>query len=377
MPDSAVKATSRATKPRAPDSDQPRRSASASAAISSEAGAEAESKLARAARSARRLAQLSQMPRGAETLDLFAEDTERVLFQATNTDPRQGTLAGFELPEAFMATVCATNGTDDSASATRPARGSPEFDREAPMQIDLPVDVLAGEPVQDDASASLNPGVPDPARSDVAAKPQAPDASVSDASTPVDTLDRATNATSLRPARPASASVQNVAKSVSMPKSAAVSEAGPGSRRAQPRSLAAALAGTERLNTAGIDAAPELDRARATAFADTIEALYAVIAEQRQGAARRSRQMRTLLAFIGCVLAVTILVGIAQTVALQRMNRENTLQQQRIEELLLDQQATLASFFDTDSANIAVPNAVAAAGDTSKQHPARHPGKPH
>src|SRR5580698_576430 len=138
MPDSAVKASSRAIEPHAPESDQPRHTASASATISSEAGVEAESKLARAARSARRLAHLSQMPRGAETLDLFAEDTERVLFQATNTDPRQGTLAGFELPEAFMATVCATNGTGDSVPATRPARGSLESDHEAPVQIDLP-----------------------------------------------------------------------------------------------------------------------------------------------------------------------------------------------------------------------------------------------
>src|SRR6201999_3025670 len=113
MPDSAVKATSRVIKPRTSDSDQRRGTASASEMNSSETGAEADSKLARAARSARRLAQLSQMPRGAETLDLFAEDTERVLFQATNTDLRQGTLAGFELPEAFMATVCATSGIDD------------------------------------------------------------------------------------------------------------------------------------------------------------------------------------------------------------------------------------------------------------------------
>jgi hypothetical protein len=231
---------------------------------------------------------------------------------------------------------------------------------------------------QDDANASLNPGVPDPARADVAAARETHEAPVSDASTSADTLGRATNATSLRPAQPASASVRNAARNVSMPKSAAASEAGPRSRRApQPQSLAAALAGTERSNAAGNDAAPELDRARATAFADTIDALYAVIAEQRQGAARRSRQMKTLLAFIGCVLVVTILAGIALTVALQRMNRESTLRQQRIEELLLDQQATLATFFDTDSANIAVPNAVASAGDTLKQHPARHPGKLH
>jgi hypothetical protein len=367
-------------------------------------GAEAESKLARAARSARRLAHLSQMPRGAETLDLFAEDTERVLFQATNTDPRQGTLAGFELPDAFMASVCATSGIDDSVSAARPARGSPELDREAPVQIDLPVDegavgdlpvrrdapseTAAAEPVQGDADPSSNLAVPDPARSDVAAKLWTTGAPTSDASTSADALDRATDATGPRPAQTASASVKNVARNVAMPKSAAVSHAGSKSPQSQPSSLAAAQVGTERSNAASNDATPELDRARATAFADTIDALYAVIAEQRQGAARLLRRMNTLLAFIGCVLAVTMAAGIAQTVALRRMNRENTLQQQRIEELLLDQHATLASVFDTDSANVAVPNAPAAprvaasnaieaTGSTSKKHTARHAGKLH
>jgi hypothetical protein len=360
--------------------------------ISSGAQAEAESKLARAARSARRLAHLSQMPRGTDTLDLFAEDTERVLFQATNTDLRQGTLAGFELPDAFMAAVCATSGIDDSVSATRPARGSPELDHEAPVQIDLPVDegavgdlpvrrdapseTAAAEPVQGDANPWSDLAVPDPARSDVAAKPWTNGTPASDASTSADALDRATDATGPRPAQPASASVRNVARNVAMPKSAAASQAGK-SWQSQPSSLAAALVGTERSNAASNDATPELDRARATAFADTIDALYAVIAEQRQGAARLSRRMNLLLAFIGCVLAVTMAAGIAQTVALQRMNRENTLQQQRIEELLLDQQATLASVFDTDSANVAVPNAIEAAGDSSRKHPAKHAGKLH
>ncbi len=109
-----------------------------------------------------------------------------------------------------------------------------------------------------------------------------------------------------------------------MPKSAAAFLAGSKSWRSQPSSLAAALVGTERSNAASNDATPELDRARATAFADTVDALYAVIAEQRQGAARLSRRMSLLLAFIGCVLAVTMAAGIAQTVALQRMNRGNT-----------------------------------------------------
>jgi hypothetical protein len=40
------------------------------------------------------------------------------------------------------------------------------------------------------------------------------------------------------------------------------------------------------------------------------------------------------------------------------MGRESAVQQQRIEQLMLNQEATLASFFDTDSANISTINAL-------------------
>lgn len=361
MPDSAVNATSRATEPQASDSDQP---ASERGSQLFPSTAEAENKLARAARSAQRLARLSQMPRGAETLDLFAEDTERILLQATNTDLRQGTLAGFELPGAFMATLCATSGGDDPESAPRPARDSLEFAQQASVQIDLPVDDLpesaTAEPSQHDADLWPKLDDSEPAPGGVA-KPEA---------------ERASNPIGPRPAQPAAASVSNAARNISMPKNAAASE--PGSTTSPSHSsLAASLVGTERPRAAGRDARPELDCARATAFADTIDALSAVIAEQRQAGVRLSRQMRTLQVFIVCVLAATLLAGVAQTPAFQRMSRENTLQQQRIEEMLLSQQATLASFFDTDSANVAVPNPDAAAGDTSKKRAARHAGKVH
>ena len=85
------------------------------------AESDADAKLARAARSAQRLAQLSRAPYGAPTLDLFAEDTERATLQALNTDIRQTSLPGFELPEVFMAAVPA----DDSVPASaRPDRKS-------------------------------------------------------------------------------------------------------------------------------------------------------------------------------------------------------------------------------------------------------------
>jgi hypothetical protein len=67
-----------------------------------------------------------------------------------------------------------------------------------------------------------------------------------------------------------------------------------------------------------------------------------------------------------CVLIVTVATGVAQSIALLRLTRENTAQQQRIEQLMLTQQATLASFFDTDSSIVEVPdrgNANAAAAN--------------
>jgi hypothetical protein len=117
MPDSAVNATSESLP-----------SASGNEGLFGAGGA---TTLERAARSAQRVEHMSQLPRGV-TPDLFAEDIERLTVQAMNTDVRQGTLAGFELPDAFLATVCATAGVGDAPSDKRPAR-----EAAAQAQIDL------------------------------------------------------------------------------------------------------------------------------------------------------------------------------------------------------------------------------------------------
>jgi len=112
MPDSAVNPALQVA-----DAAGSRRTdgASASTSRSTSAGRPAESdadaKLARAARSAQRLAWLSRAPYGAPTLDLFAEDAERATLQALNTDIRQSSLPGFELPEVFMAAVPGEDGS--------------------------------------------------------------------------------------------------------------------------------------------------------------------------------------------------------------------------------------------------------------------------
>jgi hypothetical protein len=63
----------------------------------------------RTTRPAQREATPNRAPYGAPTLDLFAEDAERATLQALNTDIRQTTLPGFELPDVFMAAVSAAS----------------------------------------------------------------------------------------------------------------------------------------------------------------------------------------------------------------------------------------------------------------------------
>jgi hypothetical protein len=310
MPDSAVK--------RSPDSlpgdiaaQSRRRGAVETPATPS--SADTEKKLARAARSAQRLAQLSEGARNGETLDLFAEDAERAHVQAMNTDIRQGTFEGFELPEVFLAAVqsncgvAAGSGAPESTAAKRASKAS----------------VASVEPVQglfqDDAFA------PPPNESDAAVKPGAIAAAV-----------------------PRAASISCVALDAAAPQhepARAPDDAAPLARgEAEPHAKAGAQ----------VQAVPELDRARATAFADTIDALHAVLAEQRTSATAHARRMKTMLTVIVCAMLVTVATGIAQTVVLMHMSRDGKLQQDRMEQLMLNQQATLASLFDTDSATVSL-----------------------
>ncbi|MDR5734919.1 hypothetical protein QCE47_21635 [Caballeronia sp. LZ025] len=125
MPDPAV--------PRNPDAD----ASSAKSRQRAEADADAQKKLARAARPAQRAAEPGDGPRYGETLDLFAEDAERATLQALNTDIRQGTFEGFELPEVFLAAV-------ESSARRRAARtdAAPREPADAPEQGDLIADQL-------------------------------------------------------------------------------------------------------------------------------------------------------------------------------------------------------------------------------------------
>jgi hypothetical protein len=131
---------------------------------------------------------------------------------------------------------------------------------------------------------------------------------------------------------------------------------------------------------AALRAAPELDRARATAFADTVDALYGVIADQRRAATDHSRRMKWMLSIVVGALLVTVAIGITQTLLLMRLTRETTAQQHRIEQMMQNQQAAMASLLDTHmamanaaAANAASDAAAAAAAPAAPQQAAAAP----
>ncbi|WP_250526490.1 hypothetical protein [Caballeronia sp. GAWG2-1] len=282
---------------------RPRRGRAAEA--SSADSADTEKKLARAVRSAQRLAQLSATQRCAgETLDLFAEDAERANLQALNTDIRQGTFEGFELPDVFLAAV-QSNGA--LAVNKRMAPRSEAAPHPASVQDELLV-VAEGDEI-DAAPPTHAPG-------ELAASIDSHSADI---------------------------------------------VAG---------SLSAALVDA-RIAHEDASFDPVLDRARVTAFTDTIDALRAVISEQRGSTAAHARRMKTLLTIIVCVTLLTVATGVVQTVVLMRMGRDTTLQQERMEQLMLNQQATLASLFDAHSETDA-SNGAASRETARALHSQRH-----
>jgi hypothetical protein len=394
-------------------------SPSPSTAKSKSAGRPAESdadaKLARAARSAQRLALLSRAPYGAPTLDLFAEDAERATLQAMNTDIRQSSLPGFELPEVFMAAVPGEDGSSGAGRAWRTGVLSVEGavvsslavsrDDAATQTDSQTADAATLDLMFDDVlaphEAVAGPVKPDPldeaaqgatfAAASGEEKESGQVASKRASAARGRGAARNVSATEPSPAAamsevervegkggkggPSDAFTQVPSGSLDASKAAAKPATAPSARdaaraaatphRGQPQSLAAALIDDDRRTRTNASHAPqassreassELDTARATAYADTIDALYAVIADQRGAASALSRRVKTVLMIVICVLIVTVATGVAQSIALLRLARENTAQQQRIEQLMLTQQATLASFFDTDSSIVEVPN---------------------
>ncbi|MBB5443160.1 hypothetical protein HDG38_001770 [Paraburkholderia sp. WSM4177] len=396
---------------------------------------ETENKLARAARSAQRLAQLSGVARDDGTLDLFPDDPTRATLEAMNIDVRQGTLHGFELPDVVLQAVGAF---DEHGSLDKTARRAP---RAAKLDASMPVNgQLSGfdvGPVVAVADASANEpanGGPDDAAPNAAAntddkpaatarEPSAPLSSAMAAATvarSVSALRQAAEAESAATAgagKPQqrfaatfakAATASRDAAAATAPASLATSAVTDGSSMNQcadepatrtqsaspeavttklddkrsvpaplttPRSSSAdnhAGFATSSRDARRTDAAaaalrsePELDHARATAFADTVDALYGVIADQRRAATDHSRRVKWMLSIVVGALLVTVAIGIAQTLLLMRLTRETTAQQHRIEQMMQNQQAAMVSLLDAHTATANAASAPAATTATA------------
>ncbi|EDZ97989.1 conserved hypothetical protein [Burkholderia sp. H160] len=413
---------------------------------------ETENKLARAARSAQRLAQLSGVARDDSTLDLFPDDPTRATLEAMNIDVRQGTLHGFELPDVVLQAVGAF---DEHAPLDKAARRAPRAAKlDAPVPVNEQLSGFDVEPVMavadaraseatNGASADATPNTESntddkptatsreafaPLSSAMAAATvarsvtalrqaaEAESAATAGAGRPPqrfaatfakaatasrDTASVATSAaidssdvsqsadkaaTSTQPAssEPATAKQDDepsTATSVATPRSASADK---------PTAFATSLRDARRTDAAAaaLRSEPELDRARATAFADTVDALYGVIADQRRAATDHSRRMKWMLSIVVGALLVTVAIGIAQTLLLMRLTHETTAQQHRIEQMMQNQQAAMVSLLDahTAMAATATANAASAPAATTLTAPsqpgatpthARHTHAPH
>lgn len=388
---------------------------------------ETENKLARAARSAQRLAQLSDASRDDSTLDLFPDDPTRATLEAMNIDIRQGTLHGFELPDVVLAAVGAIDAGDSGSLDTRSVRRAPraaKSDESMPVNaqlsgLDMEPLAATASPVGElalgdtkpatDANADEKPAVPltpamaaaTVARSVTALR------QTSEAGASTDAASARTLAGSKAPQRfaatfakaaSASASASREATSVEPPNTVdepASAQASTASAEPTPaaqtstNSSASAQASAEfaapwrearrsEAAAAALRAAPELDRARATAFADTVDALYGVIADQRRAATDHSRRMKWMLSIVVGALLVTVAIGITQTVLLMRLTRETTAQQHRIEQMMQNQQAAMASLLDTHMAmaNAAAASAASGAAAAAAATPAQAAATP-
>ncbi|NML31525.1 hypothetical protein [Paraburkholderia antibiotica] len=430
---------------------KPRRAASKKqrqGAVSSET----EKKLARAARSAQRLAQLSGVIRDDSTLDLFPDDPTRATLEAMNIDIRQGTLDGFELPNVVLQAVGALDdNTVDKAARRAPRVAKSEapvpvngqlsgFDVEPAMPVDAGVagvvetgattgDASTGDAAKDVASV-MDAGAPTAEASTVAStvnKPATPTreqplppspamaaATVMRSVTALRQAAQAGGAASAQGGKPPqrfaatfakAATASRDAASIPAPASASASPATTDTNSANqsvdeatastavvattdaastetalaadtdaPSTVAPAAAPTSvdtqaasaapwlearraEAAAAALRAEPELDRARVTAFADTVDALYGVIADQRRAATDHSRRMKWMLSIVVGALLVSVAIGIAQTLLLMRLTRETTAQQHRLEQMMQSQQAAMVSLLDTHAALAAAATA--------------------
>jgi hypothetical protein len=356
-----------------------RRASPASSA--SPVSSDTESTLAGAAQSAPQSAPQSAQPgeplRDESTLDLFAGDPLHAPVRSMEPEHRQGR---FELQEQARQQAEAAQGTEaaveelphdvqaevvtDAASrddghgnggVTSEAAAAPEAavvvpaDSEFTAEAAVPQAPVLTEP--DGAAVAVLPGAATTQVDEDATEPMLPGQALAQ-SRAVRTVAAPRPAKGGRAASRAAAADSAAAGDAllaepgqpSGPANASGAEASAASNRPAPESryagdFARASAAT---GSAGVDAARptplEPDIARAVAFAETVDALNGVIADQRRTAGRT----KWMLGAVVTALLVTVAAGAVQTVILSRLATDVSDQQQRIAQMMQDQQAAIA-----------------------------------
>jgi hypothetical protein len=249
--------------------------------------------------------------------------------ETLNLDPRQGTLAGFEVPADALDSLRARAEAQRAAAAreaeTVPQSLAPETGTATP----------ALQEPQEPAAASMRAQViPQPAGAriaDIAAYLRVDDAGSADPAQ----------------AGPADGPARNRLQPA---KRAWTSGAAQRSSSSSSSSLAPASADSPASGSAdAIGAAQVAQTASTAALAETVAALSRSLAEERRASAASRRRSARLLTIMACASVLMLALAIAQFVVLARVARESAAAQQKTEALLRSQQLALAAFLDTAS----------------------------
>jgi len=248
--------------------------------------------------------------------------------ETLNLDPRQGTLAGFEVPadalDSLRARAEAQRAAAEREAETVPLSPDPEAGVGTPA-------------LHEPAPASMRAQViPQPAGAriaDIAAYLRVDDAGSADPTQAGPADGPARNR--LQPARRASTSGATQGSSSSSSSSSSLA----------PPSADSPASGS----ADAIGAAQVAQTASTAALAETVAALSRSLAEERRAAAASRRRSARLLTIMACASVLMLALAIAQFVVLARVARESAAAQQKTEALLRSQQLALAAFLDTAS----------------------------
>lgn len=245
--------------------------------------------------------------------------------ETLNLDPRQGTLAGFEVPADTL---------DSLRARAEAQRAAAEREAET-VPLSPAAETGVGTPaLHEPAPASMRAQViPQPAGAriaDIAAYLRVDDPGSVDPTQAGPADGPARNR--LQPARRAFTSGATQGSSSSSSSLAPPSADSPASGSAD-----------------AIGAAQVAQTASTAALAETVAALSRSLAEERRAAAASRRRSARLLTIMACASVLMLALAIAQFVVLARVARESAAAQQKTEALLRSQQLALAAFLDTAS----------------------------